>query len=270
MSGEGTLTSCDFRLGFHKPINRPWKPVIYSAVEINGTLYAVLEGCIIIGTVAEQEIIAKRIRENRNAKVIFTDPQFELEGGAIKGASYRWPNGIIPYEIENDLPNQERVLEAINHWELATKGMIKFKTKTDEPDWVFFTKSSGCATSVGRQGGKQAIFLGDACTKGNVIHEIGHSVGFYHEQSRSDRDTFVEIKWANVDPAYQFNFSQEDSDNKSAYDYGSIMHYPRDAFSLNRQDTIVPRQPLPPGVVMGQRDALSAADIESVSKLYAK
>ncbi len=92
----------------------------------------------------------------------------------------------------------------------------------------------------------------------------------WHEQSREDRDSFVTIVWANIDPTLQFNFSQHitDGDDLGAYDFGSIMHYPHDAFSINGKDTIIPKQSLPSGAVMGQRTALSAGDMAGVHTLY--
>jgi len=46
------------------------------------------------------------------------------------------------------------------------------------------------------------------------------------------------------------------------------MHYPATAFSINGQPTIVALQPLPPGVVMGQRNGLSQGDIDGINAMY--
>ena len=48
--------------------------------------------------------------------------------------------------------------------------------------------------------GPQDISLGTGCYyKGTVLHEILHSLGFWHEQSRPDRNKYVEIFWENID-----------------------------------------------------------------------
>ena len=117
------------------------------------------------------------------------------------------------------------------------------------------------------QGGQQTISLGAGCSTGNAIHEIGHTVGLWHEQSREDRDLFVAINWQNIQTGMSAQFNQHitDGDDLGGYDYGSIMHYPRTAFSSNGQETITPTDP---NAQIGQRNGLSAGDIAAVAAMY--
>lgn len=76
------------------------------------------------------------------------------------------------------------------------------------------------------------IILGSGCVLGQIIHEIGHSIGFFHEQSRADRDQYVTVNWENiVDPnRNNVNFQTADIQIENdflgvPYDIGSIMHY---------------------------------------------
>jgi hypothetical protein len=118
------------------------------------------------------------------------------------------------------------------------------------------------------RGGRQVISLGTGCSTGNTIHEIGHAIGLWHEQSREDRDTWIRINWQNIDPNQRHNFDQHitDGDDVGPYDYCSIMHYPRTAFSINGQATI---EPLRQGAeCMGQRNGLSEGDSTAALQLY--
>ncbi len=220
--------------------------------EVDGN--AMFEGDIVLGAIADMQ-----------ADEVGNPVLFSI---GITGAQFRWPGGRIPFEIDPALPNQQRVTDAIAHWHAKTG--IRFAARAGEADFVRFVPGGGCSSMVGRRGNQQNITLGTNCTTGNAIHEIGHTVGLWHEQSREDRDTFIQVLFANIDPAMQHNFNQHvsDGDDLGAYDFGSIMHYPATAFSINGQATIVPRQPLPPGVVMGQRTGLSAGDINGVRLMY--
>jgi hypothetical protein len=225
---------------------------------------AMLEGDIAIGVVSD---IEKKMAAAQEA--VKDDPEIAFSVG-ITGAQFRWPNCQIPFDIDPALPNQQRVTDAIAHWEANTSIRFVLRTAANQaqfPNWVHFTDASGCWSFVGMQGGQQTISLGAGCSTGNAIHEIGHAVGLWHEQSREDRDLFVTIQWANIQNgmAAQFNQHITDGDDLGGYDYGSIMHYPRNAFSRNGLDTIVPTNP---AAVIGQRTGLSAGDLGGVQSLY--
>lgn len=59
----------------------------------------------------------------------------------------------------------------------------------------------------------QNLSIGAGCdTKAVVQHELLHALGFYHEQSRSDRDDYVQIWWDQIEAGkltqFRVNLSQ--------------------------------------------------------------
>lgn len=49
--------------------------------------------------------------------------------------------------------------------------------------------------------GKQRLSIGKNCDRlGTVEHEFLHALGFWHEQSRADRDDYVDIMWDRIEP----------------------------------------------------------------------
>jgi hypothetical protein len=258
---EGFLSSGDVRTGFIAGITFETKAVQYAAVDG----LAIFEGCICLGTVEEME---------RSASLLQTGAAESDEGiargVAITGAAYRWPNALMPYEIDSALPNKQRVTDAVAHWQTNTRMRFVERTAANAsqyPNYVRIFRGDGCWSYVGMRGGKQDLSLADGCGFGATVHELGHAWGLWHEQSREDRDAYVTINWANIQAGMEHNFNQHitDGDDIGAYDYGSIMHYGMYAFSKNNLPTIVPKQA---GVTIGQRNGLSAGDIAAVHHIY--
>src|SRR5829696_8992456 len=123
-------------------------------LEVDGL--AIFEGDIVLGTAEEMERQTEEIREELQGRV--------ARGVLISGAQFRWPNCRIPYTIDPALPNQQRVTDAIAHWEANTRH--RFAVRATETDYVTFRAGTGCSASVGRRGGQQFINLAAGCDFG--------------------------------------------------------------------------------------------------------
>ena len=53
----------------------------------------------------------------------------------------------------------------------------------------------------------QKLSLARGCHHATTaMHELFHALGFWHEQSRRDRDNYVNIIWSNIPSQYQSQF----------------------------------------------------------------
>ncbi|QMW04909.1 M12 family metallopeptidase [Spirosoma foliorum] len=192
-----------------------------------------------------------------------------IKGTGRKKLYSRWPNKTVYYTIDPELPNKARVYNAIAHWEANTS--IRFMLRTTQRGYVLFRLGPGCSSNIGYAGGLQYINLANICSTGNTIHEIGHTVGLWHEHTRTDRDNYITINAGNITNGYETDFQTYEQRGMDGFnyagglDFGSIMLYGSFDFSRNGLPTITKKDG---STFIGQRQSLSATDIATVQSMY--
>jgi astacin len=185
----------------------------------------------------------------------------------------KWPNGRIPYVLSAQYNERERAVLARAFQEYHGKTCIRFVPKTPfDADYLYIGKIDGCFSDVGRAGGRQELSLDDGCLQyDTAVHELMHSVGFYHEHERWDRDKFIQIMWHNIDRDAYDQFGKVDLTESSyygqPYDYQSIMHYDSMAFSKNGFETLIARTPEMTAVI-GSAIDFSPVDLVKIRQMY--
>uniref|UniRef100_A0A8D2JL49 Meprin A subunit n=1 Tax=Sciurus vulgaris TaxID=55149 RepID=A0A8D2JL49_SCIVU len=213
---------------------------------------------------------------NEDLELDLFEGDIKLDGAqdrnSIIGENYRWPH-TIPYVLEDSLEINAKgvILLAFERYRLKT--CLDFKPWTGEKNYISVFKGQGCWSSVGnKQQGRQELSIGKNCDRiGSVQHEFLHALGFWHEQSRSDRDDYVKIVWDRIKPGRQHNFNIHD-DTKSdflnvPYDYISIMHYSKNAFNSGAKPTILTKMTGFEDII-GQRMDFSNYDLQKLNRLY--
>ncbi|MFC4585887.1 M12 family metallopeptidase [Sphaerisporangium corydalis] len=255
-------------------------------VEIDG--HAVTEGDIVIGTAGEAasgriqlpgifpevtDIPAPatglRVRDDPGGPARPGDCRRAGASTATTRAEALWPGGRVPYVLSPDLPVKARDAITAAMKDFQDQTCVRFVPRAAEAAFVQIVAGDGCYSYVGRVGGEpQELSIGRGCErKGIVIHELLHSIGFYHEHSRSDRDAALTVHLENVLKGYEPQFRKLPGTQNRLFgtlDYGSVMLYGRAFFSSNGKDTLVPALAVP----IGQRIGFSPADLAAVRALY--
>lgn len=211
-------------------------PMHYKLTEVT---YEVIDGWAIF----EEDIVLGRDEDLKDLR--------GLQLAVVKDDSkFLWPNKTMRYRIHNSISNahRENILNAMKHIQENTS--VRFVERTNQADFVEFiyhpnnsnpdNPNRACWSRVGRVGGRQLIQLNQGgCGFGSIVHEICHALGFFHEQSRCDRDDHIEIIWSNIIPERKSQFKRycNGAMDVGPYDYESIMHYQQNAFAIDRGPT---------------------------------
>ncbi|NXC50416.1 MEP1A protein, partial [Penelope pileata] len=191
---------------------------------------------------------------------------------ALRNETYRW-KFPVPYILSDNLDLNAKgvILQSFEMFRL--KSCIDFKPYEGEESYIYFMKGSGCWSWVGDLKTGQDLSIGSGCDhKAVVEHEILHALGFYHEQSRMDRDDYVTIWWDEILEGREHNFEKYDdsyiTDLNTPYDYESVMHYAPYSFNKNASiPTITAKIPAFDNII-GQRLDFSALDLERLNRMY--
>ncbi len=195
----------------------------------------------------------------------------KFDGKVIKQKRARkWPSGNVPYILDEDLENYDLVMEAIEYLNLQTN--VKFVPKSEShQNFVHITKGeTDCYSYAGMQGGKQEVFLTPRCGVREILHEFMHTLGFFHEQNRGDRDEYIQVLWDNIDEVNQPQFKKIPIDfigvRGRPFDFESIMLYSSYTFNLYPDEpTILTKDG---EIIPSSENLLSGEDIHRVNMAY--
>ncbi|CAM9784558.1 unnamed protein product [Lampetra fluviatilis] len=204
-------------------------------------------------------------------------PGAELEEEALQEIlPEKWPKArdgriYVPYKVSLAFyaSDKEAIQQACD--ELTEKTCVRLIPKDPQEDYFYFRALGRSWSFLGKKGGAQSLSLEPRkVTKGVVLHELMHALGFHHEHCRSDRDQHIKVHEDNVkeDELGQFKRLECNGCGEDLpYDYLSIMHYGRYASSSDyMSETITPTTAAKAPI--GQRSGLSPLDVLRVQLKY--
>ena len=210
------------------------------------------------------------------------------KGTVVNAIGETWPDGRLPYrfigalaapDTDAERALRDTVIAAMQIWEDEVG--VDFVHDTN-PLTPYVVQIEGLETMTGTGsspigfGSSDHVVrfnLGDA-TMRTALHELGHTLGLFHEHTRPDRDDYivyheecVEVT-ADSDPRHNFTKASTSSFGHGPFDFDSVMLYSSGAFAVASPPGCFTLTRLNGSTFSGGQD-LSDGDIAAVRTLYA-
>ncbi|KAM9377280.1 hatching enzyme 1.2-like [Pholidichthys leucotaenia] len=236
---------------------------------------------------AEEEVLSASERIERVNRDIIRSPdepyieedvaygsEAERNADPCTSSGCMWPKSAdgriyVAYTISNVFSSREVAVIERGLQSFHDFSCIRFVKRTGQRDYLMIDSLNGCYSYIGRRNYGQDLSLQrSGCVYFDTVqHEVLHALGFHHEQKRSDRDQYIRVMLENVTPGKEHNFDKVNTLNQgTTYDYSSVMHYHKYAFSKNNEPTLVA---IPDSSVeFGTATEMSKMDIIRLNRLY--
>lgn len=183
-----------------------------------------------------------------------------------KPNDHLWPNSTVPYLLPANHPRKNTIQKAIDYMNEHTN--VCLVPRTNQKGYIEFISENGNWADIGYREERRRVSVQDDNIS-LVIHEVMHSLGFYHTHVRQDRDKYVTVNMSNVEKGQEHNFEKTDNpqSNLGVYDYTSCMHYWSGAFAAKEGTKTIVRKD---GKTeeMGRLEGMSETDIANIAAVY--
>ena len=198
--------------------------------------------------------------------------------GAARGNLWTGGNVYYVFDAAVTASHRNAWTDAAATWN--TGNHVRFFEGTGNGNYIYVQNSDVNNSAIGMAGQQQIMNIVSWNSEYTIAHEIGHALGLIHEHQRSDRNSYVTINSANVQSAFAGNFPTLTATIYGAYDFDSVMHYDKCAFSIdcppgggycgctNYTITVLPPNTGQWQDSIGQRSHLSLLDQSAIAQRY--